>query len=180
MRTPTASNIVPAHPNCVHIRRHLTTAAGAGRPAPAATHRGRQQAPAEHRGRQQAPTHPVLRRSCPFPPLRPAGASGKMQGGRWRATRRKSWTLRCTWGLIRSGRRTQLAAYELQGGKEQGRRENRILDVGGIIEGSLKIAGARLTRDLNTPSATRLGHVSGFPRTSSERERTAPKAAADP
>ena len=51
------------------------------------------------------------------------------------------------------------------------------------LTGSSREAGARLTRDLATPSATRLGQERGFVRTSSGRERAhtaAPIVAADP
>lgn len=51
------------------------------------------------------------------------------------------------------------------------------------LTGSSRDLGARLTRDLATPSATRPGHASGLVRTSSGRERAqtaALRAAADP
>ena len=65
------------------------------------------------------------------------------------------------------------------GGQKRAREEETPLE---DFEASSMFAGARLTRDLHTPSVTRPGHESGFLRTSSGRERaqtTAPKAAAD-
>merc|ERR1719272_2203195 len=67
--------------------------------------------------------------------------------------------------------------------REGGRGEDEHSSAYLTLTGSSRFLGARLTRDLATPSATRPGHERGLLRTSSGRERaqtSALRAAADP